>query len=458
VRDNSWVRQLQFFTSAELARMRDRKASRNYSTERDEFRRLHEMHRAWGLKRRYAEKQRRLTGAVSGAGPAPVASGSARAASGSAPVASGSAPVASGLAAAASGPAIAASSPAGVGPAAGATDRAIRPPSADEVAEEVRPADATTVADAPESSPAQPSTVTRPSSAGESKPSRAAAAARVTTRPVSPIAKKASAGSLSSSGSSAATAEPTGSARPGKWGPSIERNSPTDHVARPAPGSRRRPIATARISMAALGWRGCFRRDASTRKRNPTRQTDPTPPSNARWARRFDLAELCAISVRRGRDCRLRGWWRMPGAIVAGRPDGVGVAGATAQRSRSGARRRHGEVTGIRGRWPWGSPWSGPRSGGPGTARFRVAPQGEWAAGGRRAPPQEVGPPGPRPGGGAAGGRGASGRVVGRPGPRLVAGRPVEVGATAWLWGGRWRWGRGPVPRVIRCGGAAAWW
>ena len=53
------MRQLQLFTTAELARMRDRTASRNYSPERDEFRRTHERHRAWGLARRHAEKLRR---------------------------------------------------------------------------------------------------------------------------------------------------------------------------------------------------------------------------------------------------------------------------------------------------------------------------------------------------------------------------------------------------------------
>ncbi|PWK44158.1 hypothetical protein BC793_11233 [Actinoplanes xinjiangensis] len=40
--------------------MRDRTASRNYSAERNEFRRQHERHRAWGLQRRHAEKLRRL--------------------------------------------------------------------------------------------------------------------------------------------------------------------------------------------------------------------------------------------------------------------------------------------------------------------------------------------------------------------------------------------------------------
>ena len=48
MRDNCPVRQLQFFTTAELAGMRDRTASRNYSAERDEFRREHERQRDWG--------------------------------------------------------------------------------------------------------------------------------------------------------------------------------------------------------------------------------------------------------------------------------------------------------------------------------------------------------------------------------------------------------------------------
>ena len=53
-------RQLQLFTSAELAKMRDRTASRNYSAERDEFRRDHERRRAFGLARRHAERLRRI--------------------------------------------------------------------------------------------------------------------------------------------------------------------------------------------------------------------------------------------------------------------------------------------------------------------------------------------------------------------------------------------------------------
>jgi hypothetical protein len=45
-----------------MARMRDRTASRNYSPERDEFRREHERHRNWGLQQRHAERLRRLRG------------------------------------------------------------------------------------------------------------------------------------------------------------------------------------------------------------------------------------------------------------------------------------------------------------------------------------------------------------------------------------------------------------
>jgi hypothetical protein len=65
------MRQLQLFTTAQLATMRDRTASRNYSPAKDEFRRTHERHRAWGLQRRYAEKQARLqTAAPHGRRPA----------------------------------------------------------------------------------------------------------------------------------------------------------------------------------------------------------------------------------------------------------------------------------------------------------------------------------------------------------------------------------------------------
>ena len=54
------MRQLQLFTTAELARMRDRTKSRNYSPGRDQFRREHERHREWGLARRHAERLRQV--------------------------------------------------------------------------------------------------------------------------------------------------------------------------------------------------------------------------------------------------------------------------------------------------------------------------------------------------------------------------------------------------------------
>ena len=59
-RDNSSMRQLQFFTTAELGRMRDRTASRNHSPEGDEFRRIHAHHRAWGLVQRHGRRLRHL--------------------------------------------------------------------------------------------------------------------------------------------------------------------------------------------------------------------------------------------------------------------------------------------------------------------------------------------------------------------------------------------------------------
>jgi hypothetical protein len=60
VRDNRGVRQLQLFTSAQMAVMRDRTARRNYSAEAEEFRREHARHREWGLAQRHGEKLRRL--------------------------------------------------------------------------------------------------------------------------------------------------------------------------------------------------------------------------------------------------------------------------------------------------------------------------------------------------------------------------------------------------------------
>lgn len=60
--DNYRVGQLQIFTTSQLAKMRDPTASRSYSPGRDEFRRTHERHRAWGLARRHAERLRHVRG------------------------------------------------------------------------------------------------------------------------------------------------------------------------------------------------------------------------------------------------------------------------------------------------------------------------------------------------------------------------------------------------------------
>jgi hypothetical protein len=59
------MRQLQLFSSTELAGMRDRTAARNYSPEREEFRREHARHRAWGLIQRHNTRLRRLHGSSS---------------------------------------------------------------------------------------------------------------------------------------------------------------------------------------------------------------------------------------------------------------------------------------------------------------------------------------------------------------------------------------------------------
>ncbi len=52
--------QQQLFTRAELSAMRDRTRARNYSPDRENFRRDHERRRYWGLKRRHAERLRQL--------------------------------------------------------------------------------------------------------------------------------------------------------------------------------------------------------------------------------------------------------------------------------------------------------------------------------------------------------------------------------------------------------------
>jgi hypothetical protein len=62
--------QLQLFTRAELAGMRDRTRARNYSVDRDEFRREHEHRRSWGLQRRNAERLRHVRERQAGCWPA----------------------------------------------------------------------------------------------------------------------------------------------------------------------------------------------------------------------------------------------------------------------------------------------------------------------------------------------------------------------------------------------------
>lgn len=59
-RNNGVMRQLQLFTRAELAAMRDHTRRRDYSPEADEFRRDHQRRRAAGLKQRHAQRSRRL--------------------------------------------------------------------------------------------------------------------------------------------------------------------------------------------------------------------------------------------------------------------------------------------------------------------------------------------------------------------------------------------------------------
>jgi hypothetical protein len=50
--------QLSLFSRDDIARMRDRTAARNYSAAGEEFRREHQRHRNWGLRRRHAQKLR----------------------------------------------------------------------------------------------------------------------------------------------------------------------------------------------------------------------------------------------------------------------------------------------------------------------------------------------------------------------------------------------------------------
>jgi hypothetical protein len=48
--------QLELFSRSQIAAVRDRAASRNYSPERDAFRREHERHREWGLRQRHGRR------------------------------------------------------------------------------------------------------------------------------------------------------------------------------------------------------------------------------------------------------------------------------------------------------------------------------------------------------------------------------------------------------------------
>src|ERR1700733_14628947 len=53
-------RQLELFSRSELASMRDRTRSRNYSPEAEQFRRDHARHRAWGLAQRHGFRMMQL--------------------------------------------------------------------------------------------------------------------------------------------------------------------------------------------------------------------------------------------------------------------------------------------------------------------------------------------------------------------------------------------------------------
>jgi len=64
------MRQLELFTRVDLVGMRDRSRARNYSASRDEFRRAHERHREWGLRRRHAERLRQIREREAGCWPA----------------------------------------------------------------------------------------------------------------------------------------------------------------------------------------------------------------------------------------------------------------------------------------------------------------------------------------------------------------------------------------------------
>jgi hypothetical protein len=56
LRDDVSVSQMELFSRAQLAAMRDRTRRRNYSAEAEQFRRDHQRHRAWGLQQRQDRK------------------------------------------------------------------------------------------------------------------------------------------------------------------------------------------------------------------------------------------------------------------------------------------------------------------------------------------------------------------------------------------------------------------
>jgi hypothetical protein len=61
------MRQLELFTRAQLATMRDRTRRRNYSAAAEGFRDTHQRHRAWGLTQRHNRKLSRLYGTTANA-------------------------------------------------------------------------------------------------------------------------------------------------------------------------------------------------------------------------------------------------------------------------------------------------------------------------------------------------------------------------------------------------------
>src|SRR4051812_18827382 len=62
--------QLELFSRSQIAAVRDRTASRNYSPAQDAFRREHERHREWGLRQRHGRRLMYLRIYGEGAAPA----------------------------------------------------------------------------------------------------------------------------------------------------------------------------------------------------------------------------------------------------------------------------------------------------------------------------------------------------------------------------------------------------